>query len=185
MNTTIVLPTIYGDLMVSYMPYDGQQAVLIRTKELSDIPFLRIHSSCVFSEAFHACDCDCALQLNASLDYINKNNGLVIYLYQEGRGIGLEAKIQAIALQHLEKINTAEAFKKLGFDPDPRTYKAATTILKSLEIKKVILATSNPLKISAVEAAGIEISQRIVLEIPESDKVNNYKNEKKEALSHL
>lgn len=185
MLTTITLPTPYGDLLTSYINYEGQQALLIRSPDLSDEPFVRIHSSCVFSEAIHAADCDCALQLNASLEYIGKNNGIIIYLYQEGRGIGLQAKIQAIALQKSAGIDTAEAFCKLGFDADPRDYKAATETLKQLNIRKIVIATNNPLKIAAIESAGITISKRIILDIKKTKAVNEYIEEKTKALSHL
>lgn len=184
MDASIVLSTAYGSLDVSSMTIGDQEAILIRTPKISETPFLRIHSSCVFSESLHANDCDCALQLNASLDYIHKHSGLIIYLYQEGRGIGLRSKIAAIALQQKESLNTAEAFKRLGFDIDPRDYTIATEILKKLDIKKVMIATSNPNKVAAIESAGVFIAERIHLPIEKSPKIQNYLDSKTAALGH-
>lgn len=184
MIDTIALDTNHGQLHVSYYEHGGQQALLIKTAEISDEPYLRIHSSCLFSEALHANDCDCALQLNAALDYIAENNGIVIYLYQEGRGVGLALKIKAIALQQTEQINTAEAYHKLGLEKDPRTYAAAVELLKDLNIKKVIIDTNNPNKKEALESAGIEVVKTISLEIPITQKVQDYRSSKSKALQH-
>lgn len=178
------IETSHGSFEVSHFCHDGQTAVILRTKGLPDSPFLRIHSSCVFSESFSAIDCDCALQLDASLAYAGKNGGIVIYLYQEGRGIGLDQKIQAIAIQQQKKVDTATAFKMLGHAPDPRDYSAAIEALSKLNIKKVHLATRNPLKINALKTAGIEITKIIKLEIPRTPLISQYIDEKSEALGH-
>jgi GTP cyclohydrolase II len=185
MNTTITLPTAHGNFLVSHFSSEGQEALLIRTEEISDKPFLRIHSSCVFSEALHSNDCDCALQLDASLKHIGQHGGLVIYLYQEGRGIGLSDKIKAISIEQLEGLDTAAAFAKLGHHHDPRKYHAATQILKNLHINQVIVATNNPEKIAAIEAAGIVVTERVTLEIPSTLIIREYIDKKKLALSHI
>ncbi|MGA9661370.1 MAG: hypothetical protein WBQ92_06770, partial [Pseudomonas alloputida] len=169
--TVISLETLHGNFEISYFEVEGQQAVLIKTPTIPEIPFIRIHSSCVFSEAFHANDCDCALQLNAALDYIKANSGIIVYLFQEGRGVGLDLKIQAIALEQSEGINTSQAYKRLGLHQDPRVYPAAIEALKSLDIKQVAIGTNNPNKKRALEEAGIQVAQIIDLEIPETPKI--------------
>lgn len=184
MLNAISLETGHGTFQVSYFEHHGQQAVLIRTSELDSAPFVRIHSSCVFSEAFHANDCDCALQLNAALDYISINNGIVIYLFQEGRGVGLDLKIKAIQLEQSEGLNTAQAYNQLGLHQDPRQYPAAIEILKSLNINNVTVGTNNPLKKKALEDAGIQVTAVIDLKINESPKIQAYKREKTQALNH-
>lgn len=180
----ILLETRHGKFKVSYLEHEGQQAVLIKTENLTETPFVRIHSSCVFSEAFHADDCDCALQLNAALDYIEKNSGIVIYLFQEGRGVGLDLKIKAIELEQRDGVNTAEAYEKLGLHQDPRCYLAAIEILKKLDIQKVIIGTNNPNKRKALEDGGIQVSHIIDLEIPETQKISTYRQRKADALKH-
>jgi GTP cyclohydrolase II len=184
MDANIVLPTAFGNLHVSCISFDNEEAILIQSSKLSETPFVRIHSSCVFSESFHANDCDCALQLNASLEYISTSPGLIIYLYQEGRGIGIKSKILAIALQQKENLNTADAFRRLGFDIDPRRYDIATHILKELNIKKVKIATSNPKKIAAIELAGISVVERLTLPIKKSSTIQCYIDSKTAALGH-
>ncbi|HEK0906691.1 TPA: GTP cyclohydrolase II RibA [Pseudomonas putida] len=181
----ISLQTRHGRFKVSQLEHDGQQAILIKTESLSENPFVRIHSSCVFSEALHADDCDCALQLNASLDYIEKHSGVVIYLFQEGRGAGLDLKIKAIELEQRDNIDTAEAYGQLGLHQDPRTYPAAIKILKDLNLKKITIGTNNPEKIRALEEAGIEIYKLIDLEIPETQKIKDYRDRKTAALKHF
>lgn len=184
MDTTIELPSQYGNLKISHFCNDNQQGVVITSKEVQEECFIRIHSSCLFSEALHTTDCDCALQLDASIKYIAEHGGVVIYLYQEGRGVGLKAKIEAIALQQKDKIDTATAFLRLGHKIDPRDYTSAIKILKDLNIKKALIATNNPEKISALEAAGIEIVERISLTIEKNPTTQKYIEEKTKALGH-
>lgn len=124
-------------------------------------PFLRIHSSCLFSETFGTTDCDCASQLDIAIQTLKNEGGIIIYIFQEGRGIGLEKKIQAIALQQKSGLNTLQAFEKLGYVADPRSYEIAIEALKILKIDSVKLATNNPEKIRFLENSGIVVVDRI------------------------
>ncbi|WP_236201183.1 GTP cyclohydrolase II RibA [Pseudomonas pseudonitroreducens] len=184
MENLIHLPSLYGDLEISCISSENQDAVIIKKSFDKDACFIRIHSSCLFSEALHTNDCDCALQLNAALHYISRNGGVVVYLYQEGRGIGIKSKIDAILLQQREGIDTATAFRKLGYEIDPRDYTAAINALKSLNIRKAVVATNNPLKLSAINSAGIEISKRITLQVEKNPTQVEYLKEKTKALGH-
>ena len=180
----IKLPTETGDVEFSYFNSYGMEAVVAMNHEYTGTPFVRVHSSCVFSEAFHTTDCDCALQLDKALKTINKEGGIIIYLYQEGRGIGLKKKIEAIGLQQKQGINTKQAFEILGHEPDPRTYKAAAHILNKLGIDKIKLGTSNPNKIKSLENEGIEVTERVHLNIKTTELIRNYLSEKINILGH-
>jgi GTP cyclohydrolase II len=149
-----------------------------------DSLFLRIHSSCIFSEAFHAIDCDCGRQLDAALEHIKLHGGLIIYLYQEGRGLGLAKKIEAISLEKSRNLDTAQAFNELGNEPDPRSYDAAIHVLKELGVTKVILGTDNPQKVEALERGGISVIERVHLEIETNELIDNYRSNKIRALGH-
>lgn len=184
MDDMVVLPTKYGDFDVWTHKKDNQQCMVISKNYGSDAPFLRLHSSCVFSEALLANDCDCAQQLHLSLEFIGKNGGIVIYSYEEGRGIGLENKIKAIKLEKQENINTAQAFKILGFEPDPRTYDLAIDAILSLKIDKVRVATNNPKKLEALVKNGIEIVERIQLNVTKNPSVKEYLAKKVDCLGH-
>lgn len=180
------LSTKYGKLDCHYFQSDPENFCLILSKKpWPSHPFLRIHSSCLFSETFHANDCDCALQLDASLQEISKNGGVLVYLFQEGRGIGLEGKIKAINIEKNEKIDTAAAFEKLGFTPDPRVYDMATEALSELGFpKSVTLATNNPLKITELEQHGFTIVSRFQLQYTTNEEIDKYLEMKQCALNH-
>jgi len=180
----ITLPTENGELEFSFFSHLGQEAVIVMNRNYEGIPFVRVHSSCVFSEVFHSNDCDCALQLDASLKYISDKGGFIIYLYQEGRGIGLEKKISAIQLQHEKGINTKDAFTELGHEPDPRSYDVAIKILHDLGAREIKLFTNNPRKIEALELGGIVIADRIRLEINTNKVMDKYIADKVNVLGH-
>lgn len=184
MNSKITLPTDYGDLQFTHFSHSGQEGVVVFNMIHDPAPFIRIHSSCIFSETFGSIDCDCAAQLHAALKYISTNGGYVVYLYQEGRGLGLREKIEAIALQERESVNTAEAFARLGHEPDPRNYDAVVKILEELALSKVKLATNNPRKIAALEAAGIVVVDRVALDIETNELMRAYIDEKRNVLGH-
>lgn len=184
MNKTITLPTNTEAISFQYFAYNGQDGVIAFCHLPQKEPFLRIHSSCLFSESFGTQDCDCSRQLDAAIDYIKTKGGIVIYLYQEGRGIGLKQKIEAINLENTFSMDTAEAFKKLGHPIDPRDYSAVVEILKSMNIKNVQIDTSNPNKIEALEKAGIKITKRLALKITTNKTIDEYKKSKQSALGH-
>ena len=141
---------------------------------LTDEPVLsRIHSQCITGESFFSMRCDCRYQLTESLKQIaNSGRGVVFYLQQEGRGIGLSNKIKAYSLQD-KGLDTVEANHQLGFKEDERTYETVSDMVKFLAIKSIDLMTNNPKKIKALEDMGVKVNQRI----PISSDTNKY-NEK-------
>lgn len=155
------LPLIAGFFTIAFHRTKQGECVSISYGNLEDLPVIRIHSSCLFGESFHGLDCDCAEQLTSTLKTIKENaGGAVIYHFAEGRGIGLENKIQALELQRTKKIDTVEAFAELGFKPDVRNYDVALAALSDLGASKIIkLATQNPHKIAVLEQAGYTIAE--------------------------
>ncbi|CAM2785904.1 bifunctional 3,4-dihydroxy-2-butanone-4-phosphate synthase/GTP cyclohydrolase II [Legionella worsleiensis] len=147
------------------------------------VPLVRIHSECITGDVFGSCKCDCGNQLKASLTQIAAEGGALIYLRQEGRGIGLANKLKAYALQE-EGLDTVEANLQLGLPADDRNYAIAYQILKHLGIDSIRMLTNNPLKISAMEHYGIN-AQRIPLEMEPTDENRGYLITKKQKLGHL
>lgn len=159
-----ILPLKYGDFRISYHRIDETSCISLSYGNLdTTIPIVRLHSSCLFGEAFHALDCDCAAQLSSTLKLIKKNkSGAVVYRYMEGRGIGLENKIRALELQRTNKLNTVDAFQKLGFAPDIRDYRAEIHALRELEPNEFIkIAGQNPHKRRALEDDGFTIVEEL------------------------
>ncbi|TAL65347.1 MAG: GTP cyclohydrolase II, partial [Legionella sp.] len=145
---------------------------------------VRIHSECLTGDTFGSSRCDCGWQLDASIKAIAEQNGIILYLRQEGRGIGLANKIMAYALQD-KGMDTVEANQQLGFKADHRDYTIGAKILSYLGVKKVFLLTNNPDKIFAVNASGIEIVERLPLEMSPTDRNLNYLQTKRDKLGHL
>lgn len=145
---------------------------------------VRIHSECMTGDVFGSRRCDCGEQLDASLHIAARNGGVVIYLRQEGRGIGLINKLKAYNLQDLG-LNTAEANTHLGFDVDARQYDAAIFILQDLGISEVELITNNPAKVEALRRSPIRVAGRIPIVIEPHDESRNYLKTKQELMGHL
>lgn len=158
--------------------------VLENMEGKSVIPNVRIHSECMTGDVFGSVKCDCGEQLSASMDYIEKNGGILIYLRQEGRNIGLINKLKAYHLQD-EGMDTIEANHSLGFLTDQRTYDDALAILRYFEYKKINLLTNNPDKIKAFEATDIEVVERIPIAIKARPENQGYLQIKKNTLGHL
>jgi GTP cyclohydrolase II len=168
----------------NYGECENDNVLVLKSEKITDTPNLRIQSACFTSEIFRSKDCDCHEQLEKSLEVINTDGGLLIYLLQDGRGAGIFQKIKGMRLTQDEGINTAQAYDKLRITRDPRNYQRVVNVLKHFEIKKVNLLTNNPRKINGLTDNGIEVN-RIPLEIePTSDSVDYLKSKKSE-LGHL
>ncbi len=145
---------------------------------------VRIHSECMTGDVFGSRRCDCGEQLETSLQIAAERSGVVIYLRQEGRGIGLINKLKAYNLQDLG-LNTAEANTHLGFDVDARQYDCAVYILQDLGISEVELITNNPDKVEALRRSPIRVTGRVPLVIPPQDDSRSYLQTKQDLMGHL
>jgi len=151
---------------------------------LGRVPLLRIHSQCLTGEVLGSLRCDCRGQLEVAMSTIAKQGfGLVIYLHQEGRGIGLMAKLQAYALQD-QGLDTIEANEALGFDADCRDFSLAVAVLHELRVRQVRLMSNNPQKVEALTEGGIEVIELIACEAPPSPYALSYLRTKKEKMGH-
>ena len=148
-------------------------------------PLVRIHSQCLTGDVFASMRCDCRQQLELALSMIaDAGAGVLIYEQQEGRGIGLMAKLQAYELQD-NGLDTVEANVELGYDNDYREYKLPSEILRQLGVKEVRLISNNPDKVAAVEAAGIKVVERVSAEVEPYEHSEAYLRTKKEKMGHL
>ncbi|KTD10673.1 riboflavin biosynthesis protein RibA [Legionella gratiana] len=148
------------------------------------VPLVRIHSECITGDIFGSCKCDCGKQLEQSLSMIAEEGGILIYLRQEGRGIGLANKLKAYALQE-QGLDTVDANHQLGLPVDSRNYAIAYQVLKYLGIEAIRLLTNNPSKIAAVDRYGIKVTERVPLEIEPTKESHKYLKTKKERMGHL
>jgi len=145
---------------------------------------VRVHSECLTGDVFHSLRCDCGNQLDAAMDAISSNkSGIIVYLRQEGRGIGLKHKIKAYKLQE-SGLDTVEANEKLGFKPDLRDYGVGAQILKDLGAKKLTILTNNPKKLIGLEGHGLEIISRIPIVAKPNKENKKYLKTKKDKLGH-
>jgi len=148
-------------------------------------PLVRIHSQCLTGDVFGSLRCDCRQQLEMALAMISEESaGVLIYEQQEGRGIGLMAKLQAYQLQD-SGLDTVEANEKLGFKADHREFALPAEMLTALGIKEVRLLSNNPDKVAALERAGIRVTERVPCEVQPSSHAEEYLKTKKEKLGHL
>ena len=148
-------------------------------------PLVRIHSQCLTGDVFGSLRCDCRQQLEMALSMIAQQGaGVLIYEQQEGRGIGLMAKLQAYELQDVG-LDTVEANERLGFKADHREFALPAQILKLLGIARVRLLSNNPDKVAALENAGIEVTERVPCEVAASRYTEDYLRTKKEKMGHL
>ena len=183
------LPTDIGDFKVHAFTdsKDLKDHLAISIGDLSvDKPILsRIHSQCVTGESFFSLRCDCRFQLTESLNQIAKKElGVIFYLQQEGRGIGLSNKIRAYNLQD-KGLDTVEANHQLGFEEDERSYETVSEMISFLGIKKIDLMTNNPKKIDALKSFGVIINQRIPLSTNTNKHNQKYISTKIKKLGHL
>ncbi|MFN2239565.1 MAG: bifunctional 3,4-dihydroxy-2-butanone-4-phosphate synthase/GTP cyclohydrolase II [Thermoanaerobaculia bacterium] len=183
------LPTMWGEFRVHAYRSDitGEEHVALVMGEIKeDEPVLvRVHSSCLTGDVFASQRCDCGDQLHRAFEIIaEEGRGVVLYLLQEGRGIGLFNKLKAYELQELGD-DTVDANEKLGFAADIREYGTGSQILRDLGVRKIRLMTNNPAKFVAIEGYGLEIVERIQLEIAPSVGTRRYLEAKKNKLGHM
>lgn len=184
-----ILPTRQGVFKAQVFELeDGSMPIIIYigdSKTLVNNPLIRIHSECITSEVFGSLRCDCAQQLKEAMCRISEeNNGMIIYLRQEGRGIGLLNKANAYFLQQTKNLDTVEANRILGFEDDSRNYSFAVQTLKAFFIKSVRLMTNNPCKVTEVEKAGITVEVES-LEVEPNKENFAYLKTKKEKFKHM
>jgi len=185
----ITLPTDYGDFRMigfSNTVDDKEHAAIVKGNIDDGKPVLvRVHSECLTGDVFGSCRCDCGPQLHSALNMIEEEGrGVIVYMRQEGRGIGLLNKLKAYKLQE-EGLDTVEANLHLGFEADLRNYEIAAQILKDLGTLKVNLLTNNPLKIEELKAYGISINERVPLQAEMKADNEQYLQTKLEKMGHL
>ena len=185
---TVDLPTEWGNFKLTlFKERNSNQFHLALAKGTwnSDEPVLvRVHSSCVTGDIFGSCRCDCGTQLHKAMELIEKEGkGLVIYMNQEGRGIGLDNKIKSYHLQELG-FDTVEANEKLGFKADERDYGVGAQIIREMKVQKIKLMTNNPKKLSGLMGYGMEITETIPIIIPPNKHNQKYLKTKQERMGH-
>lgn len=183
------LPTIRGEFKIAgYQSKisDEEFVVLFKGEMNPEIPTLvRIHSQCLTGDVFGSVKCDCGPQLHRAMELIEaEGRGAIVYQQQEGRGIGIINKIRAYSLQD-EGADTVEANERLGFAVDARNYQQCAEILFDLGLCKVRVMSNNPEKIKALTKAGLQVVERVPLEVQPSESAAHYLRTKKEKLGHL
>ncbi|SFV60594.1 GTP cyclohydrolase II [hydrothermal vent metagenome] len=176
------LPSRFGDFKVKAFKEGHKEHLVIYKEPLAKIPIVRVHSECLTGDAIGSLKCDCRDQLEYALKMAEETSGMVIYLRQEGRNIGLLNKINAYALQD-KGLDTIEANHQLGFRADERSYEIVTYILHHFGINKIKLLTNNPEKINSI--SDVEIVERVPIIIEPNPYNEGYLQTKKEQMGHL
>ena len=174
-----------GEFGLELQSKDEDAVALVMGDIHSSTPLVRIHSQCLTGDVFGSLRCDCRQQLEMALSMIAEQGaGILIYEQQEGRGIGLMAKLQAYELQD-QGLDTVEANERLGFKADQREFALPSEILKALNVARVRLLSNNPDKVAALEKGGIEVVERVPCEVEPSEHSEDYLKTKKEKMGHL
>ncbi len=181
-SNSALLPSRFGNFEVKAFQEGIKEHLVIYKMPLRDTPMVRVHSECLTGDAIGSLKCDCRDQLEYAMKRIEQEGGMIIYLRQEGRNIGLFNKINAYALQD-QGLNTIEANHQLGFSADERTYEIVATVLHHFNISKIRLLTNNPEKIRLLE--DIEIVERIPIVIDANEYNREYLHVKKTKMGHL
>jgi len=183
-----LVPTDFGNFRVmafsdsekDWMPHI---ALVAENTDFSKPINVRFHSECITGEVFHSKKCECGQQLDAAMKFIQENGGIIVYLRQEGRNIGIINKLKAYALQE-KGLDTVQANLQLGLPADDRDFNVAIEILKLLDVKKINLLTNNPEKLSFVEKSNIQLVKRIPLNIKANHINKSYLETKKSYFGH-
>ncbi|HEV2852850.1 MAG TPA: bifunctional 3,4-dihydroxy-2-butanone-4-phosphate synthase/GTP cyclohydrolase II [Thermoanaerobaculia bacterium] len=183
------LPTVFGDFRIhayrSDVTDDENVALVMGEIDPEEPTLVRVHSQCLTGDIFGSCRCDCGPQLEQALERIaQEGKGVLLYLLQEGRGIGLMNKLRAYELQE-QGHDTVEANERLGFRPDQRDYGIGAQILRDLGVRKMRLMTNNPSKYIGLHGYGLEIVERLPLEVPPTESSRAYLRTKRDKLGHL
>lgn len=189
-KVSVELPTQFGDFqLVAYeesLTGENHLALVKGTWEKEDSVLVRVHSQCVTGDVFTSMRCDCGEQLAFAMQAVEKaGQGVVLYMRQEGRGIGLINKLKAYKLQQEEDMDTVEANEALGFEKDHREYHIGGQILRDLGVQKVRLMTNNPHKQTGLADQGLDIVERVPVEIPPNEVNHDYLRTKRDRMGHL
>ncbi|HCW36764.1 MAG TPA: bifunctional 3,4-dihydroxy-2-butanone-4-phosphate synthase/GTP cyclohydrolase II [Staphylococcus sp.] len=186
LESKVKLPTSYGefDMYGFTSQLDDKEYIVISSGEIKEGMNVRIHSECVTGDIFHSARCDCGEQLEYSMKYIQEHGGMILYLPQEGRGIGLINKLKAYELIE-QGYDTITANEALGFEADLRDYTEASQILKYFNIEEIQLISNNPDKFNQLQDLGIRVSNRVPVVIEPNETNASYINTKKHEMGHL
>jgi len=187
-QVTVRMPTVYGEFTATLFreTLTGKQHVALVRGELDDAQdvLVRVHSECLTGDVFHSLRCDCGDQLDAALQLIAAEpRGVLLYMAQEGRGIGLLNKLKAYELQE-EGLDTVEANLELGFPPDAREWGIGNQILNDLGLTTIRLLTNNPQKIAGMEGFGLTVVEQVPIEVPANAENERYLDTKRDKLGH-
>jgi 3,4-dihydroxy 2-butanone 4-phosphate synthase / GTP cyclohydrolase II len=184
------LPTPFGEFRLRAYENEIDElthlALLMGEPENKDDVLVRVHSACLTGDALHSLRCDCGDQLRSALARVAaEGEGVIVYMQQEGRGIGLLNKMRAYHLQDEEGLDTVEANQRLGLAPDLRDYGIGAQILKDLGLKRIRLLTNNLTKVVGLQGFGLEIAERVPIEIEPNGHNERYLKTKDEKLNHV
>jgi 3,4-dihydroxy 2-butanone 4-phosphate synthase/GTP cyclohydrolase II len=182
------LPTDFGNFRIHCFEslIDRETHVALVYGDIADGErvMVRVHSKCLTGDVFHSARCECGIQLHTAMQrVVAEGRGVLLYLNQEGRGIGLANKLRAYELQD-QGLDTVEANEKLGFKPDQRDYGIGVQILRALGVRSMRLLSNNPRKMVAVEGYGLSVLEWLPLEVPASEHTRKYLKTKKDKLGH-